>query len=729
MRRMQRWTLLAAATAMGLMAVREAVACGPYATTALFTDIGTPDTEPKAFAAGQLGIVRPTFSKENLVIAYRHLEGWGLDDEAQAAVATAPEVDNGGPGPEPDRWLKARAAVVGGEAPKLDPFTQLKEFNSYVRIPAGAFTHAVSKVDELSKTHGLKSAEVLEWVRGQDQVFASIAAAPAIPAALKGPDWLRVERQYQIAAALFYAEKFDDARKAFYAISLDKNSPWQPWGAYLQARCWVREATLRPLHGDPADKAPLRSYRQAQTLLEGLLKTVDLPGDLQEAAAAYRDLVRHQTEPGRLRDEALAQLAAPKPGADFRPAMARLLSAEKCLKSALASPSARLDSRAEGLRIWLEVFDVKATTAPGTSLLSEAKRSPAMLVAALDRLPPGHADEKALVALAAKVPAASPAYPSLQWQLLWRELGFLAPAAQKARLESALQRKDLPVWALNRLRNGRRGLAVTLEEWTPFAPSFVVATEVENEVEPALPDKTTGLRPQLFAGVEGTVINQSLTLDQLLVVAKQPGLAKPVAAEVARCAWMRAMVLERMDRVHTLTPLLESALQERASGIENLVDPVERRFEAVRLMMGFPGLRFDIGTDYTTRVNSTDPKEFDSLRDNWWCGPDPEKAKPLEAGPNPGFLKSADLQQALLDRQALAKVPAAQIYFAQAALAFAEAHPDDARVPEALHRVVATTRAPMCGSAEMTALSKRCFNLLHKRYAKSEWTAKTKYYF
>lgn len=219
-------------------------------------------------------------------------------------------------------------------------------------------------------------------------------------------------------------------------------------------------------------------------------------------------------------------------------------------------------------------------------------------------------------------------------------------------------------------------------------------------------------------------------MEQLLAVAKHPGLPKSLAAEVARCVWMRGIVLERADKARAAAPALEDSLRERATKIGLLTDPLERRFEAVRLMMELPGLRFDVGTETITRGNTTDVKDFDSLRDNWWCGPPDDGAKKRqEAPPVPGFLKTVDLQQARADRAALDQIPAAQIYFANAVLAFADAHPEDARVPEALHKVVATTRSPMCGSAGMTALSKRCFQLLHKQFPKSEWTRKTKYFY
>jgi hypothetical protein len=61
-------------------------------------------------------------------------------------------------------------------------------------------------------------------------------------------------------------------------------------------------------------------------------------------------------------------------------------------------------------------------------------------------------------------------------------------------------------------------------------------------------------------------------------------------------------------------------------------------------------------------------------------------------------------------------------------LGFATLHPDDERVPEALHLVVRSTRYG-CTDAETTKWSEKSFRLLHERYPKSEWATKTKYHY
>jgi hypothetical protein len=62
------------------------------------------------------------------------------------------------------------------------------------------------------------------------------------------------------------------------------------------------------------------------------------------------------------------------------------------------------------------------------------------------------------------------------------------------------------------------------------------------------------------------------------------------------------------------------------------------------------------------------------------------------------------------------------------AIAWANAHPQDPRVPEALALAVKSTRF---GSTDQQTgeLSKAAFELLHRRYPKSTWADETKYWF
>ena len=54
--------------------------------------------------------------------------------------------------------------------------------------------------------------------------------------------------------------------------------------------------------------------------------------------------------------------------------------------------------------------------------------------------------------------------------------------------------------------------------------------------------------------------------------------------------------------------------------------------------------------------------------------------------------------------------------------------PPDPQVPEALHLAVRATRHG-CTDNETSQWSKKAFQLLHRRYPKSEWAVKTKYHY
>jgi hypothetical protein len=59
---------------------------------------------------------------------------------------------------------------------------------------------------------------------------------------------------------------------------------------------------------------------------------------------------------------------------------------------------------------------------------------------------------------------------------------------------------------------------------------------------------------------------------------------------------------------------------------------------------------------------------------------------------------------------------------------WARKHPDDPRLPEALHRAVQASRY-RCTDANTGKYSKQAFDLLHGQYPKSKWTDRTKYWY
>ena len=119
----------AAGLAVFLTAATLAFACGPDLPYAVFTHERHPDVPLEPFAAGQIGIVQPTWARSYLVVAYRWFSGTPLSaDEQAGALRTWREraqpwwADSKQPG-LPD-WIEARAKIPG--LPKPPPQLPLR---------------------------------------------------------------------------------------------------------------------------------------------------------------------------------------------------------------------------------------------------------------------------------------------------------------------------------------------------------------------------------------------------------------------------------------------------------------------------------------------------------------------------------------------------------------------------------------------------------------------------
>jgi hypothetical protein len=99
--------------------------------------------------------------------------------------------------------------------------------------------------------------------------------------------------------------------------------------------------------------------------------------------------------------------------------------------------------------------------------------------------------------------------------------------------------------------------------------------------------------------------------------------------------------------------------------------------------------------------------------------------------PEPAFLAEQEKKAAADEANALAALPSAPRWLGELAVEWAKAHPDDARVPEALHLAVLAWRYGCTETDQNDApnYSKEAFEILRARYADSEWTKRTPYWF
>src|SRR2546430_5921239 len=70
-----------------------ALPCGPAYTTPLFDVTKKPENPFENFAAGRLGIVKPTFARSVLYVAYRYINGGTLTPDDQKAMVDVWKAD------------------------------------------------------------------------------------------------------------------------------------------------------------------------------------------------------------------------------------------------------------------------------------------------------------------------------------------------------------------------------------------------------------------------------------------------------------------------------------------------------------------------------------------------------------------------------------------------------------------------------------------------------------
>jgi hypothetical protein len=191
--------------------------------------------------------------------------------------------------------------------------------------------------------------------------------------------------------------------------------------------------------------------------------------------------------------------------------------------------------------------------------------------------------------------------------------------------------------------------------------------------------------------------------------------------DVVIAAWTRAILFDQDATARNLVPAAQELVPEAAAEFaeySRVTDVPQLRFTAVLAILRNPGFQpfitagFPRGNLYT--VGEPEFGKIDNLHDNWWCAlaPDPTNhyygqdyyrmfiglsgplrdIYPEDKFPSPLFLAAGDRAAAEKDRSDLEAQLAAPNWLGQRTPEWAKAHPDDPRVPEALHLVVRARR-------------------------------------
>jgi hypothetical protein len=739
-------------------------ACGPDFEPDEFVRTDSPD-DPGAFALGKLGILQRRFDSNEYAVAYRYLNAGKLSEAERLRID--PPVHGGLVSPAewkalheaerdanpPNAWLLARAKYVSDPPPV--PLEQVLPpdyagwiiFNpNYMNCPDPAFQNAILTLNNRANAWGKQSPWLMDWIRGQDAVFSNCnGKSPAAPAAApaNSPALLRADRAYQLASAAFYAKQYDQAAQQFAAIAQDKSSPWNSWGEYLAARAMVRKAfamgkPTEPYSGDVAD-FDLATMQNAQKMLEALLAERN-PLPSRQIVQNELNFVRIRTEPEKRIAEICAALAGPGPDDNFSQDLDDL-SYVLMKHLAIENPPPLL--------AWIAAFRGSGSAESAFATWQQSHALP-WLVMAIIKADASDAIAPQLLAEAEKIKPGSPAYDTVFYHRVRLLIGLKRADEARSLLDRALPAmRGLPANSNeNALLAERMAVARDFKEFLLYAPrKVVVSTEISDANIQAIcvdappqdrrPDycPKKGDPPRLDHSHEFDedavyLLNRQTPLNLLIEAAASPSLPANLRQDMVLAAWTRSVLLEDEASAARLAPLLPKFIRDTAgTGVG---------FSATLAILRNPGLRpyLQAGASRLASFNV-----LDDFRDNWW-GTSSDRQQAIDATrseelPHPAFLSKEQQATGDAQYQRLRQLPYAAALLGRRVIDYAEGHPADPNVPEALALTVRATHYAYSdwggswqgAAAENTAVSKAAFQLLHKRYPKSPWATKTRYYY
>jgi len=294
--------------------------CGAPALYPIFSYSRAPENPYENFAAGRLGIVKPTMTRTVLFAAYRYINGGGFNAQEQKDLvdvwnATFKNEDFRDVDMDAavKKYLVERKKVMADEKELPGPYAQGSSgYDFFPNCAQDAFETAAATLSDRIATNGPTDASVKNWIDAQDIVFQNCSSRLAMPADAPpgAPVWLQKDRAYQQAAAAFYALKYDDAKLRFLAIAGDIDSPWQDISAYLVARTLIRQASMT------RDRQRAEElYKEAETRLSIFESQSSIYKDSVEG---LRALIAYRIRPQQRLQELARILAASGSGGDLR---------------------------------------------------------------------------------------------------------------------------------------------------------------------------------------------------------------------------------------------------------------------------------------------------------------------------------------------------------------------------------------------------------------------------
>ena len=747
-----------------------ALACGPSFVLPVFA----MDTRPEQFenyAKGNVGIIHPTLNRSALFVAYRAFNNQPFSDKEQADLVRnwRAEYENTDANEDSkntaiNNWIAARKKIATNEAePKIyTDRTNPESYSSFFNCTAGAFDNATKTLTARLEKTKADDAAMKDWLRGQDQVFANCSETKEMPNAVTAdaPDWLKADREYQIAAAHFYATHYDEAKIGFEKIAKNTASPWRDLSAYLLARVYIRLASAISEDEAQHDKM-LAYYKQAEDQLNRIVTDSSL-ASVQSAAKQLLNLIQFRLHPETLHDNLVKKLSDTSENptlfqdvTDYRRLLDQVAIIEEAsdTEKAAAQTSNTKYRQTNQLTDWIFTVQSKGKDAYTHALEKwQTSKNTAWLIVSLMKASAESPEAATLIAASKNLDKSSAAFLTATYHAVRLQIALGQSNEARKTLDLVLNDSaSINASAINQLLSERLSLAQDLNEFVKFSQRHAVVFAY-NESEFLLVDVNTPAKAgeedynknerawakrTMFDADAARVMNTQLPLTVLTQLALHPDLPDTLRNGVVMSAWVRAVLLNEEQIAQQLAPELAKLIPELKDQIpaySKAKDGKTKMYEAVFIMLKNPAMRplVDQGTGRQATFN-----EIENYRDNWWCSTneytvynnDASRSNADASVKAPTFLSTEQLALAKDENAKINKLAASGSNFlATKTSEWAEFAPKEKRLPEALALAVKSTRYG-CQNCDTAKVSKTVFDILKDRFGTSDWKKKTPYWF
>ncbi|MBF0120304.1 MAG: hypothetical protein HQK79_15820 [Desulfobacterales bacterium] len=725
------------------------MACSPAPPEPSFTYSLHPDFPLEEFAKGNLGIIKPTYAKSYLYVAYRYMMGIPFNEEEQKSIQslwidrTLPllgmsygdDIESiivgekvkekiGLKKEDPKEiWYAARKNIIKNEDNfYIDTMKEIQgdeNYNWYENCLGDSFLTAAKTLNSLIEKFGIKSDEVQEWFQIQDKVFQNCPKGEFIPDYPKTDNnpQIKAHRIYQIASANFYSGQFDAAEKMFREIAKDDSSPWKDISPYLVVRTLFRKATLKK----EIDKSILT---QAEDELKKLIANKNFVA-IHPAAQRLMNSIKVRLYPKERLEEIVQSVLS--------------RNSENNLKSDVADLIWFLDKNIEkenDLVDWILTYKMEENKEEALNHSIEkweTTSSLPWLVAALSKISINHPKIVKLIEAGEKIKKNSPAFLSVSYHLIRLMIEGGKKNEAIIKLTPFIDNPVFPRSSNNLFLSLRMRVADNLDELLKYSiriPKLIIP-EIEMPLGPKSFKFFTELKEYssgrvLFDYDSINIFNYLMPLNLLKKIAINNIIPDYLRKEIAKIVWVRSILLDNEDIAKEITPILQNFVPDLKNDLDAYLSETTKggkKFAAIFLLLRSPGLQPFISR---TLPRFTPIQKIDDFRDNWWGKSNYEKDFPKNYKEFTFLENIRDTAKKELDK--LSSLGVAPNYLSSEAINWANKNPTDLRIPEALHRAVQTTRYSLA-DGETSKFSKAAFKLLHGKYPNNEWTNKTKYWY